>query len=136
MKMLKPAKILAFLLVTSVSYIRAHYGGSGVTSGYQDAHHGRQSEVRHYQLSWLTWVPQRYRSYIRSYLQPTPSAPLTTSPYIPSMSWSTWTAWSQCTVTCGEGVHSRARQCLTRHLARQGCYGPSIESKSCSKDYC
>ena len=46
-----------------------------------------------------------------------------------------WTAWTECTVTCGGGSISRIRECVGVEGAGQ-CHGASEESIICNTDPC
>lgn len=50
--------------------------------------------------------------------------------------WSPWQPWSPCSVTCGDGVRERFRECLTSSPARPGCAGPPRETSLCSLEEC
>ena len=51
--------------------------------------------------------------------------------------WSTWTAWSNCSASCGVGTQLRSR--FIEENAQNGgsgCSGESAESKTCNLDLC
>ncbi|XP_035398490.1 thrombospondin type-1 domain-containing protein 1 isoform X1 [Cygnus atratus] len=50
--------------------------------------------------------------------------------------WSLWQPWSPCSVTCGDGVRERFRECLTSSPAKPGCAGSAKETSSCSLEDC
>lgn len=52
-------------------------------------------------------------------------------------SWGAWDPWSPCSVSCGEGVRERVRQCLSR-LGVPGvrCPGLGMEQSPCSLEDC
>ncbi|NXW85176.1 THSD1 protein, partial [Alopecoenas beccarii] len=50
--------------------------------------------------------------------------------------WSPWQPWSPCSVTCGDGVRERFRECLTSSPTRPGCAGPPRETSLCSLEEC
>ncbi|KAM6140854.1 LOW QUALITY PROTEIN: thrombospondin type-1 domain-containing protein 1 [Pterocles gutturalis] len=50
--------------------------------------------------------------------------------------WSPWQPWSPCSVTCGDGVRERFRECLTSSLAKPGCAGSPRETSLCSLEEC
>lgn len=49
--------------------------------------------------------------------------------------WSGWTAWSECSVLCGNGMQNRSREC-TGHSCGGLCEGPRYETQSCSPGCC
>lgn len=53
-------------------------------------------------------------------------------------SWTTWTAWSKCSVTCGSGTHTRNRTCVFPVGVPHGntCVGESTEFGSCAQGNC
>ena len=50
--------------------------------------------------------------------------------------WDGWTAWSECSRTCGEGVQTHMRSCLFGEQGEQGCLGDAFESRSCTVKVC
>ncbi|XP_067418853.1 thrombospondin type-1 domain-containing protein 1 [Emydura macquarii macquarii] len=50
--------------------------------------------------------------------------------------WSLWQPWSPCSVTCGDGVRERHRECLTSLPAKPGCVGTPTETSLCSLEEC
>ncbi|NXA33865.1 THSD1 protein, partial [Eudromia elegans] len=50
--------------------------------------------------------------------------------------WSPWQPWSPCSVTCGDGVRERFRECLTPAAATPACAGAPTETSSCSLEDC
>ncbi|KAM6291831.1 thrombospondin type-1 domain-containing protein 1 isoform 1-T2 [Porphyrio hochstetteri] len=50
--------------------------------------------------------------------------------------WSPWQPWSPCSVTCGDGVRERFRECLTSLPAKPGCAGSPRETSLCSLEEC
>ncbi|KFO88504.1 Thrombospondin type-1 domain-containing protein 1, partial [Buceros rhinoceros silvestris] len=50
--------------------------------------------------------------------------------------WSLWQPWSPCSVTCGDGVRERFRECLTSSLTNPGCAGSPRETSLCSLEEC
>ncbi|KAJ6659262.1 hypothetical protein lerEdw1_019308 [Lerista edwardsae] len=53
-------------------------------------------------------------------------------------SWSLWQAWSPCSVSCGDGIRERHRECLSSFplLAQQRCSGRPQEVSPCSLEEC
>ncbi|XP_061478370.1 LOW QUALITY PROTEIN: thrombospondin type-1 domain-containing protein 1 [Rhineura floridana] len=53
-------------------------------------------------------------------------------------SWRLWQAWSPCSVTCGDGIRERHRECLTSFpfLLKQECAGRQQETSLCSLEEC
>lgn len=45
--------------------------------------------------------------------------------------WSCWTDFSECSVTCGEGVRKRTRNCVLQGMLADGCEGPSESLEPC-----
>lgn len=53
-------------------------------------------------------------------------------------SWSSWNAWGQCSVSCGQGIQTRQRLCnnpAPRHNG-QTCIGPVYENQGCLEKPC
>ncbi|XP_069737764.1 thrombospondin type-1 domain-containing protein 1 isoform X1 [Phaenicophaeus curvirostris] len=50
--------------------------------------------------------------------------------------WSPWQPWSPCSVTCGDGVRERFRECFTSSPAKPGCTGSPRETSLCSLEEC
>lgn len=46
--------------------------------------------------------------------------------------WSCWTDWSECSASCGVGVRTRTRECLTP----EGCEGPRLVREVCEMPSC
>ena len=44
--------------------------------------------------------------------------------------WGLWSAWRECSKTCGGGVQKSHRECLTR------CNGPETRSQPCNEQKC
>jgi len=49
---------------------------------------------------------------------------------------SSWSAWSQCSVTCGGGQQSHSRQCVNGQAGDIGCEGPVSEDRACNVQQC
>lgn len=51
---------------------------------------------------------------------------------------SSWSEWSKCSVTCGQGIQSRHRACNNPEPAYGGllCTGHADETSSCNEDPC
>nr|XP_060642724.1 thrombospondin type-1 domain-containing protein 1 [Anolis sagrei ordinatus] len=53
------------------------------------------------------------------------------------VSWSLWQAWSPCSVTCGNGVRERTRECLASVATNKpSCVGKQQEMSPCSLEEC
>ena len=52
--------------------------------------------------------------------------------------WSIWSGWAPCSVSCGDGKHSRSRTCNKPTPANGGrqCVGKATESKTCRPRLC
>uniref|UniRef100_A0A8C8VMQ0 Circumsporozoite protein n=1 Tax=Pelusios castaneus TaxID=367368 RepID=A0A8C8VMQ0_9SAUR len=50
--------------------------------------------------------------------------------------WGLWQPWSPCSVTCGDGVRERHRECLTLLPTKSGCPGTPTETSLCSLEEC
>ncbi|CAN7994178.1 unnamed protein product, partial [Ixodes hexagonus] len=52
--------------------------------------------------------------------------------------WSPWSAWSQCTVSCGGGIRTRSRRCNSPKPALGGkaCQGNDVQTDFCNSDTC
>ncbi|NWR73559.1 THSD1 protein, partial [Centropus unirufus] len=50
--------------------------------------------------------------------------------------WSPWQPWSPCSVTCGDGIRERFRECLTSSAPKPGCTGSPRETSLCSLEEC
>ena len=54
-----------------------------------------------------------------------------------SSAWSSWTVWSECSVTCGDGVSIRQRSCLAEtNMATEVCTEKREERKECVSQAC
>ncbi|XP_031561120.1 A disintegrin and metalloproteinase with thrombospondin motifs adt-1-like isoform X2 [Actinia tenebrosa] len=51
-----------------------------------------------------------------------------------SISYTEWSSWSICSVTCGNGIKVRRRQCL--HGISSDCLEPVLQRMACTKDPC
>ncbi|XP_003927233.1 thrombospondin type-1 domain-containing protein 1 [Saimiri boliviensis] len=50
--------------------------------------------------------------------------------------WGLWQPWSRCSITCGDGVRERRRECLTSSPSRPRCPGMALETSLCSLEEC
>ncbi|XP_067290084.1 thrombospondin type-1 domain-containing protein 1 isoform X1 [Pseudorasbora parva] len=50
--------------------------------------------------------------------------------------WGPWQPWSGCSVTCGEGVRERVRECLLPSSGGMQCTGMVMEQSHCSLEDC
>ncbi|MBN3302708.1 THSD1 protein, partial [Amia calva] len=50
--------------------------------------------------------------------------------------WGLWLSWSSCSVSCGEGVRERYRECLAPSTGRAHCTGLQRELSHCSLEDC
>uniref|UniRef100_A0A8C3T440 SCO-spondin n=1 Tax=Chelydra serpentina TaxID=8475 RepID=A0A8C3T440_CHESE len=53
-------------------------------------------------------------------------------------SWTPWSPWSDCPVTCGNGTHVRTRACINPPPRNNGsdCAGPEAEAQGCAARPC
>ncbi|GFN97238.1 hemicentin-1 [Plakobranchus ocellatus] len=51
-------------------------------------------------------------------------------------SWKPWSAWGQCSVTCGGGIKSRTRDCDLALHGGENCTGPSDQNTTCNMHHC
>uniref|UniRef100_A0A915A669 Peptidase M12B domain-containing protein n=1 Tax=Parascaris univalens TaxID=6257 RepID=A0A915A669_PARUN len=52
-------------------------------------------------------------------------------------SWSEWTVWNQCSVTCGKGSQARYRRCVSaQNTLGYSCGGNSMEVRQCDMGSC
>ena len=50
----------------------------------------------------------------------------------PCPTWTPYSNWTDCTVTCGQGVQQRSRDCLNGEPGDIGCEGNVIEQTLCN----
>jgi hypothetical protein len=52
--------------------------------------------------------------------------------------WGPWSSFAPCSVSCGDGVQTRKRQCHASrgHDGDHPCEGPALETKSCNWGDC
>ena len=51
--------------------------------------------------------------------------------------WSSWSKYSDCSVTCGDGIKKRTRECISASAGEDDCHvGETVEQKSCRKAKC
>ncbi|KAK3592034.1 hypothetical protein CHS0354_019289 [Potamilus streckersoni] len=50
--------------------------------------------------------------------------------------WKQWEEWGECSVTCGKGVQTRTRECITPLYGGADCSGPAEESRNCNDFPC
>ena len=58
--------------------------------------------------------------------------------YVVDGGWTDWTTWSECTVTCSGGEHSRSRECNNPvpQYGGNNCSGDSSEIEDCNTETC
>merc|ERR1719354_1429064 len=49
---------------------------------------------------------------------------------------SSWSQWSQCSVTCGGGRQQHSRRCVNGVTGDIGCEGPVVEDRACNVQAC
>ena len=49
--------------------------------------------------------------------------------------WATWSAWSDCTESCGGGTQSRTRECVTQD-GDEDCIGDGQQNRVCNDVEC
>ena len=50
--------------------------------------------------------------------------------------WKPWTEWSECSVTCGDGLQTRTRECIPPLYGGQDCVGDTHENRTCELAKC
>uniref|UniRef100_UPI00193A61B8 uncharacterized protein LOC120335429 n=1 Tax=Styela clava TaxID=7725 RepID=UPI00193A61B8 len=50
--------------------------------------------------------------------------------------WTSWTEWSACSVSCNGGIHVRTRQCSGGDPGVSGCLGSTIQQRACNLNGC
>jgi len=83
-----------------------------------------------------TWVSQEQRDSEKGPCEISVRIPL--SPIPVDGAWSDFGEWSECSVTCGEGVRERTRTCTNPAPAHGGldCVGDNKEKETCSNQPC
>ena len=53
-------------------------------------------------------------------------------------SWSDWSSWGSCSLTCGKGIKKRSRTCTNPPPANGGldCVGPAEQTSECNDRDC
>ncbi|XP_039266278.2 uncharacterized protein LOC120341783 isoform X1 [Styela clava] len=51
-------------------------------------------------------------------------------------SWSNWTSWSECSTTCGNGIKTATRDCMTGKKTSKNCEGNSTKTQTCNTEDC
>jgi hypothetical protein len=54
----------------------------------------------------------------------------------PPNTWSAWTSWTECGVSCGGGRQSRTRECKTQGARVLDCTGLAVEIRDCNTHHC
>ena len=87
-------------------------------------------------LKFLGLVPADY--YFSDESSPTSEKPISDLPDItPEVdSFSEWSAWTACPVSCGGGRRLRERECLTQGKVVINCVGPLREIEDCNTQPC
>ncbi|CAL1543547.1 unnamed protein product, partial [Lymnaea stagnalis] len=47
-----------------------------------------------------------------------------------------WTAWGQCSLSCGNGTQARTRACDGPYHGGVNCTGPTVDAKRCNTQSC
>ena len=52
--------------------------------------------------------------------------------------WGKWSNWTACSLSCGEGIRQRFRECDNPPPAygKPGCQGPAVQSETCENTPC
>lgn len=51
-------------------------------------------------------------------------------------SWTEWTPWNNCSVSCGGGTHWRTRLCQGIAFGGKGCEGVAAQQEACNSLEC
>lgn len=59
-------------------------------------------------------------------------------PYLVEGTWTLWSAWSTCDVTCDNGTQARLRMCYNPSISTEelACEGSLTDLRECQKDPC
>jgi len=49
--------------------------------------------------------------------------------------WGPYSAWSPCSVTCGQGIQTAKRECMAGNICGAPCVGPNTKTRACGTAY-